>query len=49
MQLNVNEIYLIEEAVRLHLEDISNFPEENGEDIINDYEILLNKLQKRTV
>lgn len=44
--LTNNELYLLTESVRLHLEDISNFPEENGEDVIRDLAELLTRLEK---
>jgi hypothetical protein len=46
LELNENELYLLTESVRLHLEDISNFPEENGEDVITALENLLTKLEE---
>lgn len=45
MELNKNQLYLITESVRLHLEDISNFPEENEENIIDELEELLSYLE----
>lgn len=45
LELNENELYLLTESVRLHLEDISNFPEENGEETITALENLLVKLE----
>jgi hypothetical protein len=45
LELNKNELYLLTESVRLHLEDICNFPEENGEEIIKELSDLLIRLE----
>lgn len=44
--LTNNELYLLTESVRLHLEDICNFPEENGENIIKELDNLLIRLER---